>query len=837
MKKLMAALLILTLAYTLTACGGGGGGGSEAPRSAAIKGTVVSSSDLSAARGGLGLIVNGKYSVPGAVCTLEGTDKSGITDIEGNFTINGVGNGSYILICKKELSTGDVLVALQILEVTKDGTDSNTVNLGTIEISAEGTIVGKALLIGQSEHTGIKIYVPGTSFQANTDATGAFKLDLPAGTYDLVVEKTGYTYQNLVGIMVKPGRTTDIGVLPLSVSIGPSGSVSINNGAELSDSETVTLSITHSADASLMKISEKADFSDVASWEPVAEAKDYTFASGGLKTIYIIFENADGLESGISSDSINLNIDAPIAATLLVNAPQNTPVSITLSATDPDGVTDFNFSIISPPVNGALSVIPNESRESVVVTYTPNAGFYGYDSFTYMASDGLKEDSAIIEISVMATWYEDKDGDGYTSGLTLTSTSPPGGYVLSTSLVNTTSVDCNDLSPFINPEEVEICDGVDNDCSGGIDDGLVPPLAEEQLGVCSGATKLCSGASGWEEPDYFIFSSEYESSETNCDSKDNDCDGQIDEGLLTEYWLDLDGDSYGDPLNNTNSCTQSATYVLNSNDCDDSETLVNPGAYEIDNGIDDDCDGQVDEMAVGDIYVEPKTGFKFSWVPPGSFQMGDTYGDGNPNELPVHTVTFSKGFWMGTYEITQEQWKAFMGNNPSYYKSSSPGLPIEQVSLYDIIEFIGELKLKTGVAFRLPSEAEWEYAAKGAQYSGTKYSGTSDQSMLLDYAWFQPYSPVTSAGSTHPVGQKLPNALGLYDMSGNVMEWVEDYYSSSYSLAPTDGSAWGDGSQGWAIARGGDWYSISKYVRTTWRFSTSPSQRNRYIGLRFVIEP
>jgi len=172
-------------------------------------------------------------------------------------------------------------------------------------------------------------------------------------------------------------------------------------------------------------------------------------------------------------------------------------------------------------------------------------------------------------------------------------------------------------------------------------------------------------------------------------------------------------------------------------------------------------------------------GMEFMYIPEGSFQMGST--NGNGDEKPVHKVTISQGFFMGRTEVTQTQWQAVMGNNPSGFKDCG-NCPVENVSWDDAQSFIAKLNAQNdGFKYRLPSEAEWEYAAR----SGT----TGDYAGNLDsMAWYS----ANSGSKTHPVGTKQANAWGLYDMHGNVWEWCQDWYSDSYygkqSKCKSDGS-------------------------------------------------
>jgi len=168
-------------------------------------------------------------------------------------------------------------------------------------------------------------------------------------------------------------------------------------------------------------------------------------------------------------------------------------------------------------------------------------------------------------------------------------------------------------------------------------------------------------------------------------------------------------------------------------------------------------------------------GMEFVYIPPGDFMMGS---DEESDEKPIHKVTISNGFWMGKTEVTQEQWQAVMSNNSSHHQNCSQ-CPVESVSWNNAKEFIAKLNTKNdGFEYRLPSEAEWEYAAR----AGT----TGDYAGNLDsMAWYN----ANSGDKMHPVGQKQPNAFGLYDMHGNFQEWCEDIYSYDYNGLPTDGSA------------------------------------------------
>jgi formylglycine-generating enzyme required for sulfatase activity len=215
-------------------------------------------------------------------------------------------------------------------------------------------------------------------------------------------------------------------------------------------------------------------------------------------------------------------------------------------------------------------------------------------------------------------------------------------------------------------------------------------------------------------------------------------------------------------------------------------------------------------------------------IPPGSFDMGSTNGDSD--EKPQHRVSIAQAFALGKTEVTQGQWKAIMGSNPSRFTQCGDNCPVERVSWNDAQEFIRKLNAQTGKQYRLPSEAEWEYACRAGQQ--TKYCGSDD---LGSVAWYGAYAdPVgNSAKSTNPVASRQANAWGLYDMSGNVWEWVEDSHHDSYNGAPADGSAWqGDGAK--RVLRGGSWLNIPQFARAACRFRNEPAIRLDGIGFRLA---
>ena len=189
---------------------------------------------------------------------------------------------------------------------------------------------------------------------------------------------------------------------------------------------------------------------------------------------------------------------------------------------------------------------------------------------------------------------------------------------------------------------------------------------------------------------------------------------------------------------------------------------------------------------------------EFVLIQPGEFDMGSPANEKGTfdDERPVHHVTISESFYLSKYEVTQKQWYEVMEDNPSHFKGDD--LPVENVSWDDVQEFIKRLNKKESTdKYRLPSEAEWEYAARAG--TTTRYSFGDDDSKLEEYAWYSE----NSGDKTHPVGKKWANLWGLYDMHGNVWEWVQDEWHDTYDGAPADGSVWVDGVSVSQVFRGG----------------------------------
>ena len=225
-------------------------------------------------------------------------------------------------------------------------------------------------------------------------------------------------------------------------------------------------------------------------------------------------------------------------------------------------------------------------------------------------------------------------------------------------------------------------------------------------------------------------------------------------------------------------------------------------------------------------------GGNFVFVKGGTFQMG---GNNKDDEKPIHSVTLDN-FYIGKYVVTQKEWKEVMGNNPSHFKGDN--LPVEQVSWNDIQVFLARLNSNTGKNYRLPTEAEWEYAAKGGTSTplsnrtqsgveGCRYAGSNNINVV---AWYDS----NSGDKTHVVGTKQSNELGIYDMSGNVWEWCSDWYDGNYYSKSPSKNPQGSESGSYRVSRGGSWHYGTSYCRTVDRLGFPPDYRYEYIGFRLV---
>jgi formylglycine-generating enzyme required for sulfatase activity len=229
---------------------------------------------------------------------------------------------------------------------------------------------------------------------------------------------------------------------------------------------------------------------------------------------------------------------------------------------------------------------------------------------------------------------------------------------------------------------------------------------------------------------------------------------------------------------------------------------------------------------------------RFAYIQPGTFTMGSpaTEQDRYSDEGPQTTVALTRGFWMGKYEVMQGEYLAVMGSNPSYF-TGDLNRPVEQVSWFEATNYCGKLtvqeraagRLPVGWAYRLPTEAEWEYAARAGTTTRFSFGDDPGYTQLGNYAWFES----NSGSQTHPVGQKQANPLGLYDVYGNVFEWCADWYGPYAGGAVTDPTGANTGLN--RVARGGAWYGVGRYCRSAYRSGGDPSDRGNNLGLRVVL--
>ena len=254
------------------------------------------------------------------------------------------------------------------------------------------------------------------------------------------------------------------------------------------------------------------------------------------------------------------------------------------------------------------------------------------------------------------------------------------------------------------------------------------------------------------------------------------------------------------------------------------------------------------------------SGMEFAWIPAGEFLMGSpSHEKGRDNDERQHGVRISEGFWIGKYEVTQEEWEAVMGSNPSHFESCRPQCPVESVSWKDVQGFIQKLnederEAGSGNRYRLPTEAEWEYAARAGSAGATpegdlRILGKNNAPVLDGQAWYAGNSGVSYAGAwdcsgweerqngakrcgPHPVGLKKANGWGLHDMLGNVWEWVADWYDDYPSGVVTDPRGPSTGS--YRVLRGGGWISYARAVRSAYRIHLSPGRRDNRFGFRLV---
>ncbi len=227
------------------------------------------------------------------------------------------------------------------------------------------------------------------------------------------------------------------------------------------------------------------------------------------------------------------------------------------------------------------------------------------------------------------------------------------------------------------------------------------------------------------------------------------------------------------------------------------------------------------EMRPGQVFKDCTDCGDMVVIPAGTFQMG---GNEANNEAPIHNVIISQ-FAIGRTAVTQYQWEAVMGSNPSKFRNCGSDCPVESVSWDDAQAFVQKLNAKTGKTYRLPSEAEWEYACRAG--ANQTYCGSDSVDSVAVYG-------SRSGNNTMPVASKQPNAWGLYDMSGNVWEWTQDCWHQDYGGAPSDGSAWTTETCSFRVRRGGSFSSPTSFVRAASRYGGGSKDHSYFDGFRLA---
>ncbi len=233
--------------------------------------------------------------------------------------------------------------------------------------------------------------------------------------------------------------------------------------------------------------------------------------------------------------------------------------------------------------------------------------------------------------------------------------------------------------------------------------------------------------------------------------------------------------------------------------------------------------------------VTNSIGMKLVWIPAGEFDMGSA--EGELDEKPVHRVRISKGFWMGQTEVTQEQYKAIMGGEPwsgEKYVQESDSNPAAYISWDNAVEFCRKLSQTEGKIYRLPTEAEWEYACRAG--SETRFSFGNNDAYLSDYAWFEGNAWDVEQKYARQVGQKYPNAFDLYDMHGNACEWCSDWYDENYYSESHEVDPQGPSTGRFRVLRGGSWQFTSWRCRSAIRSRNLPNIKFMSFGFRVVVQ-